>query len=176
MRAKFVHALWMLCAAIVPVRTAGDAPSTRIPAAIVAPDDLRRHMAMMLERSATFRQQCRRLEAAQLRVEIHVDSRLIDAAYRALTTIHRTADSIDASVAITPFGDPTEWLAHELEHVLEQIDGVDLRHGGPDVWPSPQGWFETRRAIQAGQAVRRELRESRRLLAHAVKAGSHGDD
>jgi hypothetical protein len=51
-------------------------------------------------------------------------------------------------------------LAHELEHVLEQIDGVDLageeRRGNRRVWRTAGRAFETARAIDAADRVLRE--------------------
>ncbi len=53
-----------------------------------------------------------------------------------------------------------ELVAHEIEHILEQLDGVDLKTqaGSGAVWKSDDGAFETRRAIEAGKRVAREIR------------------
>jgi hypothetical protein len=57
--------------------------------------------------------------------------------------------------------DMVELVAHEIEHVCEQIEGVDLRalslrhdSGVYDMG----GHYETQRAIAAGHRVSRELR------------------
>ena len=55
--------------------------------------------------------------------------------------------------------DLTELIAHEFEHVLEQLDCVDLRalaHTG-DSRQLADGAFETARAIIAGQQVAGEV-------------------
>jgi hypothetical protein len=181
MRIIFVHVLWVFALIVSPVQAADDPGMRHLPGAIETTADLRQHMEMMLQRSATFRQQCRQLDAPRVRVEIHRDVRLSDKAYRALTVNRRSDDMIVASVEITGFGDPTEWLAHEIEHVLEQIDGVDIRRlvrTRHDAWPSTAGAFETMRAIRAGQTVRHEVRERYRALVHAVKSvdAGRGDD
>ena len=172
MRIIFVPFLFALALTVAPAQAADDAPSRALPGAIEATDDLRRHMEMMLLRSATFRQQCLRLDAPRVHVQIRRDPALFDKPYRAITIIQRSADNIVASVVIAGFGDPTEWLAHELEHVLEQIDGLNIPHlarGHHVAWPSAQGAFETTRAIRAGQIVSGEVRDSQRALARAAK-------
>jgi hypothetical protein len=51
-----------------------------------------------------------------------------------------------------------ELLAHEFEHVLEQIEGVNLRREAAEgrAWVLPGGAFETRRASVTGVQVLRE--------------------
>ena len=64
-----------------------------------------------------------------------------------------------AQVYLQPSVDATELIAHELEHILEQLDGVDLQAqaGNGVVWKAGDGVFETRRAIEAGRRVAREV-------------------
>jgi len=53
-----------------------------------------------------------------------------------------------------------EHIAHELEHVLEHIDGVDLprfAHGRLNGVVNCGGEYETARARAVGQAVVREM-------------------
>ena len=60
----------------------------------------------------------------------------------------------------------TEYLAHELEHVLEQLDEVDLAHAvashvhGAKANGTPPV-FETRRAIVVGRLVAAEVQAYR---------------
>jgi hypothetical protein len=134
-------------------------------------------MEMMLRGSATFRQQCLRLDAPRVRVQIRRDPMLLDKPYRAITIIHRSADEIVASVVISGFGDPTEWLAHELEHVIEQIEGVNLARltqAGQGAWHSVEGSFETIRAIRAGHTVRHEVQARHRVVVRAARASESG--
>ena len=82
------------------------------------------------------------------------------------TIVHRAGDqTVVALVDIRVFGDRTELLGHEIEHVIEQLEGLDLRRlaaAGQHVWESHRGMFETDRAIRAGQRVFKEMRD--RLL------------
>ncbi len=64
-------------------------------------------------------------------------------------------------------GEPILLIAHEFEHILEQLDGVDL----PSMAARPatgvhavasSGRFETDRAIAAGRQVEREVFDSGR--------------
>src|SRR5436190_430593 len=65
-------------------------------------------------------------------------------------------------------------LAHEFEHILEQLDGVVLREevASGRAWRTPNGAWETRRACTAGLRARQEVDELTAALSHAdgVKA------
>ena len=54
--------------------------------------------------------------------------------------------------------DYLELLAHEFEHIIEQIDGIRLRDEASQgrAWVTPTGAFETRRAFDAGVRAREE--------------------
>lgn len=147
-----------------------------LPAAIAASDDLRRHMVTMLYRSPTFRRQCGRLDVvAGLRVDIQRDPWLRDGSYRARTIITRMkTGEMTALVAITALGDPSEWLSHEIEHVIEQLDGVRLSDQR-DAWPT-NDMFETWRAIRVGRAVLAEMRGAVHSLAHGRLITAPGDN
>jgi len=181
MRIIFVHLMCVFALVARPARAADDISMPTLPGAIDATDDVRPYLEMMLQRSATFRQQCLRLEAPRLRVQIRRDAQLADRSYRAITTIHRSDDGIVAFVVIGGFGDPTEWLAHEIEHVIEQLEGVNLislANANQGAWQVDNRAFETTRAIRAGVAVRHEVRERHRRVARvagAVEAGGRGD-
>jgi hypothetical protein len=141
-----------------------NAGTVRIPESIQVSDDLMPRLHVMLEKSATFRSQCRRIAAAtQLYVRVKLDVRLSGRTYRAVTKIcRRRSGAIVAAIDITPFGDPAEWVAHEFEHLIEQLDGVNLRdleRRRQGAWKSGNQMFETERAIRVGRRVSRELRE-----------------
>ena len=76
-------------------------------------------------------------------------------------TILRSQDGAFASadVHLTPSPEAIERIAHEFEHILEQFDGVDLlaQVGTGAVWNSGDDSFETRRAIETGRRVAREV-------------------
>lgn len=122
----------------------------------------------MLARSATFRRQWNLVTRGQ---RVHVAVFLTDAALgpacRARTTIRKYSSGLLlAVVLIPPKGDYPELLAHELEHVIEQMEGIDLaalaRSGSTGVRQRPDGAFETVRAQNAGLAVSTELKAATR--------------
>lgn len=118
----------------------------------------------MLRRSATFRQQCRRLAATPwAHVGVKLNPQLFEAqSYRALSFIQRPQPQlIVAQVTLHALSDPALWLAHELEHVLEQVDNVDvqeLAEAKRGAWRVGVHMFETKRAIVAGETVAGEVR------------------
>jgi hypothetical protein len=122
----------------------------------------------LLQRSPTFQKQCDRIASAVvLRVSIRVVPATVSG--RAQTTITRyDTGALRAEVLIRFGEDYYELLAHELEHVLEQVDGVALREMPADrVWLTESGAFETRRAFEAGMRARQECDE---LTLEAVQA------
>jgi hypothetical protein len=143
-----------------------DGPTQQLGPAITIPPNYRSSVAAMLRYSPTFRRQCNRIaRTPDLRVEI-VSSLLGGAPGGALTRIVRSARGIDASVQLAPAGDPVVLIAHEFEHILEQLDGVDLPvmatrvATGVHLVPG-SGHFETDRAIAAGRQVADEVRRGR---------------
>ncbi len=160
---------WQLAAILLHavVVTAEETSPTAIPVTVSIPGDLRRHVESMLAMSATFRAQCRRIaEAPSLRVVIRIDPGLVERSYRARTTIARApSGEIFARVHVSPRLNPVEWIAHEFEHVIEQLDGLDLpalAAGHQGVWLSTDQMFETTRAIHAGRAVAAETQRASR--------------
>jgi hypothetical protein len=73
-----------------------------------------------------------------------------------------------------------ELLAHEFEHVLEQVDGLKLvelaRKRGGGVLERPDGSFETSRAIEAGRAVALEFDEFRPAPQLAASLRANRDE
>jgi hypothetical protein len=68
-------------------------------------------------------------------------------------------------VNVPPGRDHAELVAHEFEHVIEQIEGLDLRRlskqHGAGVWEVERGWFESGRALDVGRMVRAEVFRAR---------------
>ena len=117
----------------------------------------------MLARSPTFRRQCARLAAARhLTVLVRSD---LPAGSRAgaLTAIQSNGSGqLEAVVRVGLSHRTAELIAHEIEHIIEQLDGVDLQaksrqpaSGVRHVWDLDA--YETTRAIATGQRVAREL-------------------
>ena len=119
----------------------------------------------MWQGSPTFRRQCRRLAAEQdLQVKVLGE----DQPTRASFADARTAMTFRGSVLVTATvylkhaANAAELLAHELEHILEQLDQVDLQAqaGNGAVWRSDRVSFETRRAVEAGRRAAREIMDA----------------
>jgi hypothetical protein len=123
-------------------------------------------VAQMLERSPMFRRQCLRLAGApQLAVVVRAMHPLAGGP-RARTQIARAEGGrLLATVDIGAGGDFMELLAHELEHIIEQLDGVDLQAKAAvarsGVWICVDGTFETSRAVRVGTLVASEVRGGR---------------
>jgi hypothetical protein len=126
-----------------------------IDAGVFAPD-----IRLLLGRSQTFRAQCARI-AADSRVHVRIEIVNTLDSGRAQTTMHRYASGgLDADVLVLFGENYGELLAHELEHVIEQLDGVDLREEAVEgrAWLLPGGAFETRRAFLVGVQVLHEVK------------------
>jgi hypothetical protein len=126
--------------------------------------ELEQKMLAMLRMSPTFRRQCTRLgQTSTLTVTIR---RAIPAGRGTLAStqiINVHEGRLYATVHIGPAADDGELLAHEFEHIIEQLDGVDLaamarRHDTGVRSIDETGFFETDRARTVGHQVAEELR------------------
>jgi len=133
-------------------------------------------ISVMLERSATFREQCRRVAATpRLYIRVHVNGFIVSDRFRARTRIFRFESGVMiAEVELrTPWA-PEEWIAHEFEHVLEQVERVplvELANRTGSVWRTADDMFESARAIRAGRTVVAEMRQPRRIAAPRLRSG-----
>ena len=118
----------------------------------------------MLERSPAFRRQALRIaQAGHLTVRVDHIFPNTPGGPRARTRIARTPDGgLMAVVQVSPLDNTAELIAHELEHIIEQLDGVDLDAQaalpGSGVRTCNDGSFETIRAASVGTMVARQLR------------------
>ena len=123
----------------------------------------------LLQQSPTFKQQCLRIATTiVLRVEVRIVPTL--AGGRGQTTIQRHDTGALRAQVLVAFGeDYVELLAHEFEHVLEQVDEVRLieQLSSRQAWITPTGAYETRRATEVGARARQECDL---LAAEAIKA------
>jgi Tol biopolymer transport system component len=119
----------------------------------------------MWQASPTFRRQCERLAAERsLTVRLRAEGFHASTATRARTEISRTGASLTfADVVVLDSRDAIELIAHEIEHLIEQIDGVQLTRDGCGGGGSREGPSETCRAIEAGRQVAREVSEARAI-------------
>jgi hypothetical protein len=132
-----------------------------LPANIVVAHDLARVLQRIYERSATFRMQCERIAAAdRLRVTIRIDT-AIPRRCRAYTIVQRRGYDIVADVRLPPGNGLIELIGHEFEHLVEQIEGLDLKRlarvRGSGVRMQEGEFFETDRAQAAGRLVAAEM-------------------
>ena len=125
-------------------------------------------VAAMLGASPTFRRQWNALAGREkVHVAVTQPDHVLAPGLRATTTIRRYSSGLLlAIVEIPPYDDAVELVAHELEHVIEQVEGVDLdsqaydRSG--DARRRLDGSYETLRAQDAGLAVANEVRAALR--------------
>jgi hypothetical protein len=133
-----------------------------LPANLIVPDMVRPLVTSMYGQSPTFRRQCARLAEHQevtVRIELAIGLRYGGARSR----VERGHGGLNAEVQIE-LREPglyVEHIAHELEHVLEQVEGTDLarlarqRLDGVVVVNGEEG-YETARAQSVGRSVARE--------------------
>jgi hypothetical protein len=133
-----------------------------IPSSITVPTAFRPLLQSMLRRSATFRRQCRRIAlASQLRIVLR-PAPVWPSSARARTRLLTTSEGLLAFMELVSLEDPIELIAHEFEHVVERLDGVDLRHQAAlprtGVRSCADGSYETLRAKRVGEQVALEVR------------------
>ena len=137
-----------------------DAAAPQLPRTIAIEPGLASIVQWTLEYSPTFRQQCRILEAAAVSATVRIAPRSPGATERALATLRRTpVGGIDALIEIRNTDSLAELLGHEFEHVIEQLDGVNLAAlaARGEARRLDSGSFETRRAVAAGLRVESEV-------------------
>ena len=147
----------------------GVARRSPIPSNVDVPRDLERVLTRIHDRSPAFRAQCERIARADnLRVRVRIDTS-IPSRCRAFTVVQRRGHEIHADVHLPPSAALTELVGHEFEHVIEQIEGLDLRRLArvkrSGVHEVEGGVFETDRAQAAGRVVAAEVSDHRRVPA-----------
>jgi hypothetical protein len=145
--------------------TAQTAPvGSQWPCRLVVSEELLPFVRRAWDLSATFRDQCLMLAAARAVVILH-------------PMPARDVSRAEGRISVTPEGlivgrmrvrrgsRSVELIAHELEHVLERVEGfkflMEARRGRAGVMLIA-GAFETRRAIDAGKRVAREVEGAER--------------
>jgi hypothetical protein len=114
-------------------------------------------------RSATLRRQCEELASARAIVVLEWGA--IDSSHASgRMGVHDGV--VIATVIIPQVRDAIELVAHELQHVLERVRGIDFeaeaKRRGSGV-RRILGGYETQSAIETGRQVARELRDTPRL-------------
>jgi len=149
----------------IATHTTDDALAT--PCNLLAPPPLRPVIEHMWRQSPTFQAQCSRLRGtSSLLVEIRFGTASQLGAVEGRTDFRRSSPNglradVYIDINVRSLYRWIELIAHELEHVVEQLDDVELtsaaRHG---VYLTASGAFETARAVHIGQKVRREVEEA----------------
>jgi hypothetical protein len=138
-----------------------DAPTFTLPASIDLDRDLQPIARRTLEYSPTFRAQCRSfVRTTNLTATIRFVVRSPGSQSRARAVIRENpSGALSADIELGNGTDLSELLGHELEHVLEQLDGVDLSRMAKrgEARRLRDGTFETQRAIEAGHRVAGEV-------------------
>jgi hypothetical protein len=134
---------------------------TDLPPNLRVPRDLRAVLTQALRRSPTFQRQMKTLlQTQRVRMSVVYGGLRGLRLFQAQSTVHRHEwGALVVDTTLYAPADMVELFAHEVEHVCEQIEGVDLptlasrRDSGVyDVG----GHFETLRAITVGRRVGRE--------------------
>jgi hypothetical protein len=139
-----------------------------IPRNLFVSSAFRRRVEMMLHRSPTFRRQCMRIGGEPLlAVKVDIARPPWRSGIRATTNItRRDSGHLMAHIGIFPLNDTIELIAHELEHVIEQLDEIDLHSraalpGAGVHAVADSHAFETARAKKIGLKVAAEVRTFR---------------
>jgi hypothetical protein len=136
-------------------------PLTVLPPNLKVPNDLRPLLEQALQRSPTFQRQMKTLLRTQrVRMSVVYGGLRGLRLFQAQSTVtHHEWGALVVDTTLYAPADMVELVAHETEHVCEQIEGLNLPSlagrrdtGVYDVG----GHFETLRAIAAGRRVSRE--------------------
>jgi hypothetical protein len=143
-----------------------NATAARLPANVEASERVDQILEKIWRRSATFREQCRRIATEpSLTISLSFVAPSLNIRSRALSHATRHPDGrMTVQIQIFRHADYVELIGHEFEHVLEQIEGVNLKTlaatGAAGVSCDERGFFETSRAISAGRKVYLEYRNN----------------
>ena len=135
-----------------------------LPANLIVSSHYRALVEHMLRGSPAFRRQCLRISGEpRLTVKLRMGGPQWKQGFRATTHIERERDGrMTAFIEVFPLNEDVELISHEIEHVIEQLDEVDLashaarRDTGVRVHAG--NVFETVRANRTGLKVRDEVR------------------
>jgi hypothetical protein len=145
-----------------PSSPASAASSALTPGHVFVTPCLRPLVEEMLQRSPTFRAQMERLKHTPA-LGVAISLKAEGPGHPAHASIrHYDSGLMLAHITIQRLDNKEELIAHEIEHVLEQIDRVPLARlarAGTVAW-STGGSYETKRAIYAGRRVAKELRDA----------------
>ena len=163
MTRTLVFLLVFTCTAALPASSAAKtADCVVLPDNLVMPAMYRPWVEDLIKRSSTLYRQCLAIAAADDTIVTVYVGRRTPGDCRARTAFSRERQGrLHARVEIPVSADFAELLAHEFEHVLEQIERKDLRRlaqtRNSGVRQVARNTFETDRALDAGMAAAGEL-------------------
>ncbi len=164
MSRSLILLLALVAPAWTPTASAEPVACATLPGNLAVPAIYLAHVQQLIAQSPTLRRQCLVIAAAPgVTVAIRPAAGRLTANCRARTEFTRTRAGVLRAVVDLPVSrDFTELLAHELEHVIEQIEGIDLARlagrAGSGVWTTGPNVFETARAMSVGRHAAREGR------------------
>jgi hypothetical protein len=145
---------------------------TGFPTNIVVQAGLRAAVAQLWEGSPTFRAQCQKIgEQKRYRVAMVIEPTLsFSRSWRAQCVLRAYSSGFVTARVMVPLSRHLpELIPHELEHVIEHIDGLNVQHearrSGTGAYDVGSGRIETLRALRAGRQARQELEASRDAVA-----------
>jgi hypothetical protein len=137
---------------------------TGFPANIVVQQELRPAIAQLWAGSPTFRAQCLKIgEQKRYRIAVVIEPGLaLNRSCRAQCVLRvYSSGFVTARVMVPSSRQVTELIPHELEHVIEHIDGVNLKRDltryGSGTYDAGGGLIETARAVRMGRQARDEV-------------------
>jgi hypothetical protein len=137
---------------------------TGFPTNIVVQAELRGAVARLWESSPTFRAQCMKIgEHKRYHVALVIEPSLnLNRNWRAQCVLRAYSSGfVMAHVMVPHRREITELIPHELEHIVEHIDGIDVRREasrpGTNAYDIGNGRIETLRATRVGRQARQEL-------------------
>ena len=108
------------------------------------------------ELSPTLQHQCRRLAAAKVVVVVQWADDLTPLHHAETRIVLNEGRVFRAVIRLRASDEPAVHLIHELEHVMEALDGIDHR-SSRFAWQTRAGAYETPRARHIETWARREL-------------------
>jgi hypothetical protein len=147
----------------LPVIALAEPETTALPEGFFATGTVRPMVEALWQRSPGFRSQVRRIVEADVRIVLEVVSPAALGAAEAKSVMVREHGTVRyVRLQLRAATDWVPLIPHELEHVLEAIEGIDLgkladRSGR--AWRSGPDSYETVRAQQAGHRIAREYRQ-----------------
>lgn len=157
-------ALFVLQLFLCSISTSISNGPTGFPTNIVVQAELRGTVAHLWVSSPTFRKQCLKIgEHKRYRVALVVEPQLnLNRSWRAQCVLRvYSSGLVTAHVAVPVRRDVHELIPHELEHVVEHIDGINVKRDaskhGKGAYDIGGGRIETLRAMQMGRQVRAEV-------------------